>query len=215
MVSIGTSHTNLPCGRPAQTLPQAVKASWETSFYVSTSAIPFLHATHGPPVGWMPRGNQHITPSHADMSLFFLPYISICLSLNLTWAAFPANILNSSFALILIDWVMKVPEGFLATLWSFLSFLPFFLLLFILGLVKGMKWNQQKPCFSFLWIYYGCGCDRWERQWTHLVGPTYLQGQPAIRSELQIADCFNITVILRSRFASGNCKFEIALPHWD
>ncbi|XP_041004179.1 uncharacterized membrane protein At3g27390 [Juglans microcarpa x Juglans regia] len=31
---------------------------------------------------------------------------------------------------------MEVPAGFLAKLWSFLSFLPFFLLLFILGLLK-------------------------------------------------------------------------------
>ncbi|XAR55230.1 hypothetical protein NMG60_11035247 [Bertholletia excelsa] len=33
---------------------------------------------------------------------------------------------------------MKVPVGFVAKLWSFLSFLPFFLLLLILGLLKGM-----------------------------------------------------------------------------
>ncbi|KAL3624633.1 hypothetical protein CASFOL_031301 [Castilleja foliolosa] len=33
---------------------------------------------------------------------------------------------------------MEVPVGFLATLWSFISFLPFFFLLFILGLLKGL-----------------------------------------------------------------------------
>ncbi|KAM7262942.1 hypothetical protein ACFE04_000625 [Oxalis oulophora] len=33
---------------------------------------------------------------------------------------------------------MKVPLGFLATLWSFLSFLPFFFLLLVLGLLKGV-----------------------------------------------------------------------------
>ncbi|KAJ4730280.1 Steroid nuclear receptor ligand-binding [Melia azedarach] len=31
---------------------------------------------------------------------------------------------------------MKVPVGFLEKLWSFLSFLPYFFLLFILGLLK-------------------------------------------------------------------------------
>ncbi|XP_060188174.1 uncharacterized membrane protein At3g27390 [Lycium barbarum] len=33
---------------------------------------------------------------------------------------------------------MEVPVGFLAKLWSFISFLPFFFLLFILGLLKGL-----------------------------------------------------------------------------
>lgn len=33
---------------------------------------------------------------------------------------------------------MKVPIGLLAKLWSFISFLPFFSLLFILGSLKGM-----------------------------------------------------------------------------
>uniref|UniRef100_A0A0V0IKP0 Putative ovule protein n=1 Tax=Solanum chacoense TaxID=4108 RepID=A0A0V0IKP0_SOLCH len=33
---------------------------------------------------------------------------------------------------------MEVPEGFLAKLWSFISFLPFFFLLFLLGLLKGL-----------------------------------------------------------------------------
>lgn len=32
---------------------------------------------------------------------------------------------------------MEVPSGFIAKLWSFISFLPFFLLLFTLGLLKG------------------------------------------------------------------------------
>lgn len=32
---------------------------------------------------------------------------------------------------------MDIPSGFLATLWSFLSFLPFFILLFLLGIIKG------------------------------------------------------------------------------
>lgn len=34
---------------------------------------------------------------------------------------------------------MKVPRGFIAKLWSFVSFLPFFLLLLSLGLLKGIK----------------------------------------------------------------------------
>ncbi|PHT42793.1 hypothetical protein CQW23_16818, partial [Capsicum baccatum] len=33
---------------------------------------------------------------------------------------------------------MEVPVGFLAKLWSFISFLPFFFLLFLLGLLKGL-----------------------------------------------------------------------------
>lgn len=33
---------------------------------------------------------------------------------------------------------MEVPTGFIATLWSFLSFLPFFFLLLLLGLLKGV-----------------------------------------------------------------------------
>ncbi|XP_016487134.2 putative membrane protein At3g27390 isoform X1 [Nicotiana tabacum] len=33
---------------------------------------------------------------------------------------------------------MEVPVGFLARLWSFISFLPFFFLLFLLGLLKGL-----------------------------------------------------------------------------
>jgi len=32
---------------------------------------------------------------------------------------------------------MDIPSGFPATLWSFLSFLPFFILLFLLGIIKG------------------------------------------------------------------------------
>lgn len=32
---------------------------------------------------------------------------------------------------------MEVPVGFLAKLWSFVSFLPFFLLLLVLGVAKG------------------------------------------------------------------------------
>lgn len=33
---------------------------------------------------------------------------------------------------------MEVPVGFLAKLWSFISFLPFFFLFFLLGVLKGM-----------------------------------------------------------------------------
>lgn len=34
-------------------------------------------------------------------------------------------------------YTMEVPTGFIATLWSFLSFIPFFFLLLLLGLLKG------------------------------------------------------------------------------
>ena len=39
---------------------------------------------------------------------------------------------------------MEVPVGFLATLWSFISFLPFFVLLFAHGLLKGTILSLRK-----------------------------------------------------------------------
>jgi hypothetical protein len=46
---------------------------------------------------------------------------------------------------------MQVPVGFLGKLWSFVSFLPFFILLLLLGSVKGNSRCSMHP-FHVLWI---------------------------------------------------------------
>ena len=50
--------------------------------------------------------------------------------------------------------LMEAPTGFVAQLWSFISFLPFFLLLFTLGLLKGTTSNGQLRLFLLLLLFF-------------------------------------------------------------
>ncbi|CAA6670729.1 unnamed protein product [Spirodela intermedia] len=58
---------------------------------------------------------------------------------------------------------MEVPVGFLAKLWSFVSFLPFFLLLLTLGVAKDfLHINPLSLCSSNCWTHCSSDCRRWE-----------------------------------------------------
>lgn len=47
-------------------------------------------------------------------------------------------------------WSMQVPAGFLGKLWSFVSFVPFFILLLLLGSIKGNNSSTDWPRLLFM-----------------------------------------------------------------
>lgn len=58
-------------------------------------------------------------------------------------------------------WIAKMepPSGFWATLWSFLRFLPFFVGLLLLGIVKGVSFFLS---LVFCVLIYGNSCVLWD-----------------------------------------------------
>lgn len=79
---------------------------------------------------------------------YYICYISRHQSVNQTLACVlfslclvPVEVINKSLL------AMDVPVGFFSTLWSFITFLPFFFLLFLLGLLKGIL--SHKHAYSW------------------------------------------------------------------